>query len=69
MDEIVPIITKSLDIAEKARNYSWLPETELLQAKLALIQMNIEEAKKLMTQAQHIADLHGPTISVIKINP
>jgi serine kinase of HPr protein (carbohydrate metabolism regulator) len=65
----VPLITKSLDIAEKTRKFSWLAETKLLQAKLALIQMNLEEAKFLMTQAQNIAELHGPTISVIKINP
>jgi len=59
LDEIIPLITKSLDIAETAHNYFWLAETKLLQAKLALIQMNIEEAKKLMVEAQHIADLHG----------
>ena len=59
LDEINPLITKSLDIAETAHNYFWLAETKLLQAKLALIQMNIEEAKKLMVEAQRIADLHG----------
>ena len=59
LDEINPLITKSLDIAETAHNYYWLAETKLLQAKLALIQMNIEEAKRLMVQAQRIADLHG----------
>jgi len=59
LDEINPLITKSLEMAEEARNYVWLTETKLLQAKLALIQMNIEEAKKFMTQAQRIADLHG----------
>jgi tetratricopeptide (TPR) repeat protein len=59
LDEITPLIAKSLNIAETAHNYGWLAETKLLQAKLALIQMNTEEAKKLMTQAQRIADLHG----------
>jgi len=59
LDEIIPLITKSLDIAETAHNYFWLAETKLLQAKLALIQMNIDEAKKLMVEAQRIADLHG----------
>ncbi|KKM91401.1 hypothetical protein LCGC14_1228880 [marine sediment metagenome] len=59
LDEIIPLITKSLEMAEKAHNYFWLAETKLLQAKLALIQMNIEEAKRLMVQAQRIADLHG----------
>ncbi|MFW9824375.1 MAG: tetratricopeptide repeat protein [Candidatus Thorarchaeota archaeon] len=59
IDEIIPIITKSLKLAEEARNYGWLANTKLLQAKLALIQMNIEEGKKLMVEAQRIATLHG----------
>ncbi|MFX1470481.1 MAG: tetratricopeptide repeat protein [Promethearchaeota archaeon] len=59
LDEINPLITKSLELAEGARNYAWLAETKLLQAKLALIQMNLEEAKRLMVEAQRIADLHG----------
>jgi tetratricopeptide (TPR) repeat protein len=59
LDEIIPPLTKSLEMAESAHNYGWLAETKLLQAKLALIQMNTEEAKKLMVQAQRIADLHG----------
>ncbi len=59
LDEITPLITKSLELAEEAHNYRWLANTKLLQAKLALIQMNIEEAKRLMVEAQNIADLHG----------
>jgi tetratricopeptide (TPR) repeat protein len=59
LDEIIPLITKSLDMAEKAKNYRWLANSKLLQGKLALIQMNIEEAKQYLTQAQRIADLHG----------
>ncbi|MFX0029321.1 MAG: tetratricopeptide repeat protein [Candidatus Hermodarchaeota archaeon] len=59
LDEIMPLITKSLEMAKKAHNYVWLAETKLLQAKLALIQLNTEEAKKLMIEAQRIADLHG----------
>lgn len=59
MDEIDPLITKSLDMAERAHNYYWLAETKLLQAKLALIQMNTEEAKKLMVEAQRIAEFRG----------
>lgn len=68
LDEIVPLITKSLDIAEKAHNYGYLASTKLLQAKLALIQMNIEEAKKLMVQAQRIADLHGLNLLARRIS-
>jgi tetratricopeptide (TPR) repeat protein len=59
LDEIIPLIARSLEMAEKARNYSWLAETKLLQAKLALIQMKFEEGRQLMIEAQRIADLHG----------
>ena len=59
IDEIVPLITKGLGMAKLARNYHWLAEIKLLQAKLALMQMNTEEARRLMVQAQRIADLHG----------
>ncbi|MFX0028463.1 MAG: tetratricopeptide repeat protein, partial [Candidatus Hermodarchaeota archaeon] len=59
LDEIIPLITRSLEIAETAHNYSWLAETKLLQAKLALIQMDVDEARKLMVEAQRIADYHG----------
>jgi tetratricopeptide (TPR) repeat protein len=57
--EIVPLITSGLEMAESTTNYYWLAEMKFLQAKLALIQIDIEEAKKLMVQAQRIADFHG----------
>ncbi|MHA2180356.1 MAG: tetratricopeptide repeat protein [Promethearchaeota archaeon] len=59
LDEILPIIKKSQKFAEETHNYAWLTNTKLLQAKLALIQMKIEDAKKLMVEAQRIADDHG----------
>jgi len=59
LDEITPLIDKSLEMAEERRNYHWLAETKLLQAKLALIQTDVEEARRLMVEAQRIADLHG----------
>jgi tetratricopeptide (TPR) repeat protein len=59
LEEINALIIKSNEIAKKAGNYSFLAETKLLQAKLALIQLNTEDAQKLMLQAQRIADSHG----------
>ncbi|MHA2269658.1 MAG: tetratricopeptide repeat protein, partial [Promethearchaeota archaeon] len=59
LDEILPLITKCLDIAEDEHNYYWLAEGKLLQGKLALIQMKFEEGKRLMVEAQRIAELHG----------
>ncbi|MHA2347277.1 MAG: tetratricopeptide repeat protein [Candidatus Hodarchaeales archaeon] len=59
LGELKPLITKSLDRAENSRNYKWLANTKLLQGKLALIQMNFDEAKQFLTQAQRIAELRG----------
>ena len=59
LDEIAPLISKLLATAKETGNYVWLAETKLLQAKLALIKLNVEEAKKLMVQAQNIAEIHG----------
>jgi tetratricopeptide (TPR) repeat protein len=68
LDEITPLITKMLDMAEEMRNYHWLAEAKLLQAKLALIQTDIEEARRLMVEAQRIAELHGLTLLASKIS-
>lgn len=68
LGELNPLIAKILKISENQRAYLWLAETKLLQAKLALIQMDIEEAKRLFTQAQQIAEFHGLTLLAIKIS-
>ncbi|MHA2269953.1 MAG: hypothetical protein ACXAB8_19325 [Promethearchaeota archaeon] len=68
LDEIIPLMWKMLEMAKEMRNYHWLAETKLLQAKLALIQTDIEEARKLMVGAQRIAELHGLTLLASKIS-
>lgn len=59
LDEINPIITKLVTTAEAQHSYRWLAHVNLLQAKLALIQMDIEQARVYFTQAQNIASWHG----------
>ncbi|MFW9772761.1 MAG: tetratricopeptide repeat protein [Candidatus Thorarchaeota archaeon] len=68
LDDINPLISKVLEVAEKRHSFIWLAETKLLQAKLALIQMNFDEAKLILTQAQQIAELHGLNLLAIKIS-
>ncbi len=68
LKKIEPIITRLYKIAEKQHSHLWLAETKLLQAKLALIQMEIEDAKKLLTQSQRIAELHGLNLLAMKIS-
>jgi len=68
LGELNPLITKIFKISENQRAYLWLAEIKLLQAKLALIQMDIEAAKRLFTQAQQIAEFHGLNLLAIKIS-
>ncbi|MHA2051771.1 MAG: tetratricopeptide repeat protein [Promethearchaeota archaeon] len=59
LDEIEPIISNLIKTTETQGSYLWLAEVKLLQAKLALIKMNLEEARIFLTQAQDIAEEHG----------
>ncbi|MHA2282305.1 MAG: tetratricopeptide repeat protein [Promethearchaeota archaeon] len=68
LDDLVPLIAKMVKFAEKQQAYLWLAETRLLQAKLALIQMKIEDAKQILTQAQRVAELHGLNLLAVKIS-
>ncbi len=68
LDELNPLITRISKIAEKQNAYLWLAEIKLLQAKLALIQMNIKDAKQLLTHAQQIAEIHGLNLLAVKIS-
>ncbi|MHA2474396.1 MAG: tetratricopeptide repeat protein, partial [Promethearchaeota archaeon] len=68
LDEIEPVITKLLTSAENRRSSMWLAEVKLLQGKLALLQVNMVEARKLLTEAQIIADSHGLHLLAQKIS-
>ncbi len=58
-DEIKPLITRLLDIAEKMNSHWVLCETYLLQAKLSLLTFDIKKAQRFLTQAQQIAERFG----------
>jgi len=59
LDEINPLILDLLKVSETQNSKSYLAEGKLLQAKLALIQMEFDAAKTLLTQAQQIAEENG----------
>ena len=61
LNELNPLIRRWYKIAEKTQSHLWLAEIKLLQAKVALINVEIEEGEKLMTEAQRVAELHGLT--------
>ncbi|MFX0075019.1 MAG: tetratricopeptide repeat protein [Candidatus Hermodarchaeota archaeon] len=59
LSEINLLINRLLDFAESQKSFRLIAETNLLQAKLALIQMNLGDARQLFTKAERIADEHG----------
>ena len=59
LNEIENFITQLLDIAEKTNSFWILAETYVLQAKLALLTLDLKDARRLLTQAQKIAEKQG----------
>jgi len=58
LDDIHPLISRLQRITRDSNSYSYLAHIKLLQAKLALLQINMVGARKLLTEAQQIADEH-----------
>jgi tetratricopeptide (TPR) repeat protein len=59
LDDIYPLIDKLQRHASYSNSYYLLANVKLLQAKLALFQINMVSARKLLIEAQKIADEHG----------
>ncbi|MFW9941445.1 MAG: tetratricopeptide repeat protein [Candidatus Thorarchaeota archaeon] len=59
LDDIQPLIEGLLRISEYTHSYSLQAQIFLLHAKLSLLQINMGEARKYLTQAQGIAEEHG----------
>ncbi len=59
LDEIQPLINRLIKASENLNSYSLLAHTNLLQGKVSLLQMNMGDARRYLTQAQDIAEDHG----------
>ncbi|MFX1490292.1 MAG: tetratricopeptide repeat protein [Promethearchaeota archaeon] len=59
INEIYPVISKLLNIAEKTQSNMLLCEVKVFQAKIEIIQKNFEEGKLLLTQAQQVAEINN----------
>ncbi|TET61714.1 MAG: tetratricopeptide repeat protein [Promethearchaeota archaeon] len=68
LDDLKPYIKQLLDIAEKTNSFWVIAETYLLQAKLALLTSDLKGARKLLTQAQQIAEKQGMHRLAMKIS-
>ncbi|MFW9880413.1 MAG: tetratricopeptide repeat protein [Candidatus Thorarchaeota archaeon] len=58
IDKIYLVISLLFNVAERLQSHMLLSEVKIFQAKVELIQMNFDEAKILLNQAQKIAELH-----------
>jgi len=58
LDELNPLIVRSLNLAEKLHSYLQQCGMKLMQAKLALVQLKFDDSKKLLSQAQSLAETH-----------
>ena len=68
LTELESNFTQLLEIAEKSRSYWVWGETFLLQAKLALISLKLNDARRLLTQGQKIAEKHDIHLLARKIS-
>lgn len=67
IDEIKPLINKLLDFATLINSFYYLIEANIIQAKLALIQFEINNARRFLTQGQRMAERHGYSKLAIEI--
>ncbi len=68
LNEINTFITQLLDITRESNSYWVLAETYTLQAKLALLTLDLKGARRLLTQAQQIAEKQGMHRLAMKIS-
>ncbi len=68
LEEIQPLINQLLNLTEKSHSYWYYAETYVLQAELALLTLDIKNARQLLTKAQNIAESYGFDPLVRKIS-
>ena len=68
LDELNPLINRLLEIAKKSHSYWILCETYILQARVAIITLDLNEARWFLTQAQLLAEKYGLNQLAIKIS-
>ncbi len=68
LDELTEFIGQLLEFAEKTHSYWIMGETYLLQAKLALLSLDLKETRRLLTQGQQVAEKYGLKMLARKIS-
>ncbi|MFX0029476.1 MAG: tetratricopeptide repeat protein [Candidatus Hermodarchaeota archaeon] len=68
LKEVESLISQLFEIAEKSHSYWIWGETFLLQAKMALISLKLNDARRLLTQGQKTAEKYGLNLLARKIS-
>ena len=68
LEEVESLIAQLLNSAEISHSYWILGETYILQASLALITLDLKEARRLLTQGQKITEKYGLDLLALKIS-
>jgi len=68
LEEVESLIARLLKSAEKSRSYWIWGETYVLQASLALITLDLKEARRLLTQGQKITEKYELDLLALKIS-
>jgi tetratricopeptide (TPR) repeat protein len=68
LKEIESLITRLLEESERMNSYFYLAETYFLKAKLTLLTLDLQKARRFLTQAQQIAKKYGMKNLAIKIS-
>ncbi|MFX1280735.1 MAG: tetratricopeptide repeat protein [Promethearchaeota archaeon] len=68
LEEVESLISELLKFAEKSHSYWVWGETFLLQAKLSLISLRLNDARRLLTQGQKTAEKYGLNLLARKIS-
>jgi len=59
LEDIQPLIDKLIEAAEQINSYSQRAQALLLNGKISLLQLNMGDARRYLTEAQRIADSHS----------
>ena len=68
LQEIKTNLNRLLEFSEKTNSFWFLAETYILQAKVALITFDTNEARRFLTRAQEIAEKYGLNLIAMKIS-
>ena len=68
LEDVRSLVSRLLEVVDEQRSHALLAETYLLQSKLALLELNLMQARTLLTKAQLLADRNGMVRLAMKIS-